>query len=85
MKLLTQCRLLATLLLSASQGLSKAPSGPWDVFNYAPASRTVGAISVHSVYGTVEGATALVNRTDGKATLAGNGSYMVLDFGKEVS
>ncbi|KZP23277.1 glycoside hydrolase family 78 protein, partial [Athelia psychrophila] len=61
-----------------------APSGTWDAFNYSPANRTLGAVNIHSVNGTVDGASGLVNNTAGNATLSGSGSYVVLDFGKEV-
>ena len=84
MKLLDHCRILAVLLLSASQVLSKAPAGPWDKFNYAPASRSIGAIAIHSTNGSIAGASRLVSQTGGSATFSGNGSYVVLDFGKEV-
>ncbi|KZP33078.1 glycoside hydrolase family 78 protein [Athelia psychrophila] len=75
---------MAVLLLSASRGLAIAPSGPWDAFNYSPANRTVVAVNIHSTNGTVDGASGLVNNTAGSATLSGSGSYVVLDFGKEV-
>lgn len=76
---------VATTILFVSTCLGKAPSGPWDVFNYAPSNKTVGAVSVHSTSGSVSGATELVNNAAGNATFSGNGSYVVLDFGKEVN
>lgn len=76
---------LFTTLLFISSCRGRAPSGPWDQFNYAPSSRTVLPVAVHSVVGTVDGADGLVNTSRGGATLSGDGSYIVLDFGKEVS
>jgi len=69
--------------LSSVWGL--APPGPWDEFNFAPASRVVTPQSIFAVVGTVDGADELVSGQDGQATLTGDGSYVVLDFGKEVS
>ena len=84
MKLLHQYPLLVTFLSLASPCLSAAPSGPWDAFNYAPTNKSVWAVDIQSTNGTVDGATGLVNNTGGNATLTGDGSYIVLDFGKEV-
>lgn len=64
--------------------LGSAPKGPWDSFNYAPASRTVWAKSIKTVEGTVHNAHSLITKT-GIATLSGNRSYVTLDFGIEVS
>ncbi|THV05163.1 hypothetical protein K435DRAFT_961542 [Dendrothele bispora CBS 962.96] len=71
-----------SLFISTVWGL--APSGPWDQFNFAPASRVVTPQSVFQVVGSVDGAQELVSGQDGQATLSGDGSYVVLDFGKEV-
>lgn len=84
MKLLHQYPLLLTFLSLASPCLSAAPSGPWDAFNYAPSTRIVRPVFVHSTIGTVVGTLDLVNDSTGNATLSGNGSYVALDFGKEV-
>lgn len=62
-----------------------APAGPWDAFNYAPESKTVYPSAVRQVEGSVDGAENLVGGAQGgSATLEGEGSYVVLDFGKEV-
>lgn len=62
-----------------------APAGPWDAFNYAPESRTVYPSSVRLTEGSVVGSDNLVGGSaNGSATLEGAGSYVVLDFGKEV-
>jgi hypothetical protein len=61
-----------------------APAGPWDAFNYAPESRTVYPSAVRLTEGSVVGAENLVGGNGGGATLEGAGSYVVLDFGKEV-
>lgn len=77
-------KVLVCLLLYALSCSAKAPSGPWDAFNYAPTTKTVGPVAIHSTNGSVVGASGLANSTSGNATLSGNGSYVVLDFGKEV-
>ena len=73
---------LFVVFLLAHPILASAPSGPWDAFNYAPKSRTVTPTAVHSTGGSVEGALNLMSLL-GKATLT-NGSWVALDFGKEV-
>ena len=76
--------LRSLMLLSAVlRVLGTAPSGPWDAFNLAPASKTVYAQTIYGVTGTVDNADALANNT-GSATLVGDGSYVTLDFGYEV-
>ncbi|KAG6869116.1 hypothetical protein C0993_001681 [Termitomyces sp. T159_Od127] len=63
---------------------ARAPPGPWDRFNFAPSSRIVRPEGLHSSGGNVEAPEQLVSPHDGSATLLGNGSYIVLDFGQEV-
>ncbi|KAG5342677.1 hypothetical protein C0989_010645 [Termitomyces sp. Mn162] len=63
---------------------ARAPPGPWDGFNFAPLSRNVRPKALHSSGGNVEALDQLVPPHDGSATLIGNGSYFVLDFGQEV-
>lgn len=75
--------LLGLLCLKAVN--AAAPSGPWDAFNFAPESRTVYPASVRETVGSVTGADGLVGGDNGSVTLEGDGSYVVLDFGKEVS
>jgi hypothetical protein len=73
---------LAGLLLVVLCSASSAPAAIWDQYNYAPGSRTVGPSSVHSIRGSVVNPS---NVLSGQATaIVGNGSYLVLDFGKEV-
>ena len=62
---------------------ASAPAGPWDAFNYAPKSRTVFPTAVKEVSGTVHNVQNLISK--GGATLIGNGSWVALDFGVEVS
>ena len=62
---------------------ASAPVGPWDAFNYAPKSRTVRPSAIKEVSGTIENPQHLVGI--GSATLVGNGSWVALDFGIEVS
>ncbi|KAK7032676.1 glycoside hydrolase family 78 protein [Favolaschia claudopus] len=61
-----------------------APKGPWDAFNYAPASKIVKPVSIRSVSGSVRGAQGLVQNSAAQATFSGNSSFVVLDWGKEV-
>lgn len=63
---------------------ASAPSGPWDAFNYGPESRTVRPNAIFQTGGAVSDASNLLSETS-KATLSGNGSYVSLDFGREVS
>lgn len=66
-----------------TRSLCSAPAGPWDQFNYAPSSRTVFPVAIHSFVGTVETPDGLLSQ-HGSATLSGTDSYVTLDFGKEV-
>ena len=81
MATLRSLMLLSTVLRVV---LGTVPSGPWDAFNLAPASKTVYAHNIYGVTGSVANADALANNT-GSATLLGHGSYITLDFGYEVS
>ncbi|KAJ7450053.1 glycoside hydrolase family 78 protein [Mycena galericulata] len=75
---------LPSILFSAALCAAVAPSGPWDAFNYAPVSKTVKPVSVRTISGTVQGAQGLVQSSTAQATFKGDGSYVVLDWGKEV-
>ncbi|CCM05941.1 uncharacterized protein FIBRA_08180 [Fibroporia radiculosa] len=75
-------RSLLHIALLVTFALGTAPSGPWDAFNLAPESRTVYPRSIREVGGTVQNAENLLS--GGSATLAGNESYIALDFGYEV-
>ena len=74
---------LVALLFSALQASSIAPKGPWDNFNFAPKNRTSRPARIHSTQGNVQNAQALVGF--GTATITGNGSFVVVDFGQEVA
>ncbi|KAF9259566.1 Six-hairpin glycosidase [Marasmius fiardii PR-910] len=64
---------------------ARAPAGPWDVFNYAPASRVVRPVAVRRVGGSVTGANNTVDGDgNGIAVLGSQGSSITLDFGIEV-
>ena len=71
------CALLSGLV-SAS-----APAGPWDAFNFAPDSKTVRPAAIFKTVGEVQNPKQLLSPS-GKSKLIGNGSYVTLDFGKEV-
>ncbi|KAF7327050.1 Glycoside hydrolase family 78 protein [Mycena kentingensis (nom. inval.)] len=74
--------LLAASYIALCAGV--APKGLWDAFNYAPESRIARPASVRDVIGNVKDASGLVKSPTSKATLNGNGSYVVLDWGFEV-
>jgi hypothetical protein len=69
--------------VSVSGVLALAPAGPWDAFNLAPASRVVWPTAIHGVTGTVDTPENLIG-DNGFATISGNGSFVTLDYGKEV-
>ncbi|KAL5485523.1 hypothetical protein ACEPAI_8165 [Sanghuangporus weigelae] len=75
-------RLVLSSLFTAT-ALASAPKGPWDAFNYAPESRLVRPTGVFQMVGSVNNATELLSET-GAASITGNGSWVTLDFGKEV-
>jgi hypothetical protein len=66
----------AAAAAAAPSARAAAPAGPWDAFNYAPASRTVAPAGVYRQGGAVTSA-------GGVTTLAA-GAYVTLDFGEEV-
>ena len=72
-----------SLLLLVHLALCTAPRGPWDDYNYAPDSRTVSPQSVVRTEGSISNAKGLLGGDKG-AILAGNGSYVTVDFGFEV-
>lgn len=60
-----------------------APGGPWDSFNFAPDSKTLWPAAIHETHGSVKDGQELISNS-GKATLSGEGSWIALDYGKEV-
>jgi hypothetical protein len=73
---------LLNLSLIALQAFAVAPKGPWDQFNFAPNNRTNFPVTIRSTHGNVTNALNLLG--SGSATLTGNGSFLVVDFGQEV-
>ncbi|MCD9021537.1 hypothetical protein [Cohnella silvisoli] len=59
-----------------------ASAAVWDQYNLAPTTRTVSPISIYATNGTVQNPNNII--TGGAALILGAGSYVVLDFGKEV-
>ncbi len=59
-----------------------ATSAPWDQYNLAPSSRTVGPVSVFTASGSIVNPSSVLSGQP--TTIMGNNSYIVLDFGKEV-
>ncbi|KAI5119351.1 hypothetical protein M0805_004028 [Coniferiporia weirii] len=74
---------LLALCFCAGATRASAPSGSWDAFNYAPDSRYVHPTAIYKSVGNIANAKELLT-SNGEATLSGNGSYVSLDFGKEV-
>jgi hypothetical protein len=63
--------------------LAVAPKGPWDKFNFAPESKVVGPVSIKRINGTVTSPSDLIHDSAQFSTIEG-GSWIALDFGKEV-
>lgn len=75
--------LFLSFLLFGTYSQCEAPAGPWGSFNFAPASRLAYPKTVREVHGNVSDASNLL--FNGSLTLSGDGSYVTLDFGLEVS
>ncbi|MBA9004932.1 alpha-L-rhamnosidase-related protein [Thermomonospora cellulosilytica] len=60
-----------------------AAKAPWQVYNLSPASRTVKPAAVFRTNGTVTDPAAVLD--GGRTRLSGAGSYLTLDFGKDVT
>lgn len=90
------CAAIGTLLVpigsaaadrAAATGVADAPAGPpgyalAQQYNPAPTTRTLTPVSVYSTSGAVANPTGELSGAE--TTLSGTGSYVVLDFGKEV-
>lgn len=74
---------LASLLFYAGLGRCLAPSGEWDKFNFAPSSRIVTPVAIHSSHGQITNPRNLIEAR-GKTTFSSSGSWLALDFGIEV-
>src|SRR5690349_2578109 len=77
--------LLAALTVGvgqASPALADPPAGTLSTLNYAPTSRTLAPVAVHSTTGSVTGPQNVLSQQNTR--LSGTGSAIVLDFGKEV-
>ena len=55
---------------------------PGDAYILAPRTRTLSPVAIHSTHGTTQNAGSVI--TGGAALILGQGSYITLDFGKEV-
>ena len=78
--------ILACLIIGCglSSVTASAPSGPWDDFNYAPSSRTVSPTAIYKYEGTVDNPEGILDSDAQSATLNGAGTWISVDFGKEV-
>jgi hypothetical protein len=74
---------LSPVLLYAGLAACLAPSGNWDKFNFAPSSRIVTPVAIHSSHGQITNPGNLVEAR-GKTTFSSSGSWLALDFGIEV-
>ena len=77
--------LIYASLLYAASVLGLAPKGPWDSFNLAPRTRIVRPTGVHSQQGNVKNSNLLLQDGKNAAVFGSTGSWVALDFGKEVS
>lgn len=68
---LRPCFLLAFAAPLVERASGRAPPGPWDQFNYAPASKTVYPKRIHSTHGTISNPDALT--VDPRVSVANNG------------
>ena len=59
-----------------------AAATPWSGYMLAPSSRTLTPVAIYKTNGTVQNPNNLL--TGNTAMMSGRGSYVVLDFGKEV-
>jgi len=59
-----------------------APTGPWSSYMLSPSTRTLAPVAIFKTNGTVQNPNNLL--TGSAAMISGRGSYVVLDFGKEV-
>lgn len=75
--------LFLSFLLLGTHTQCAAPAGPWDAFNFAPASRSAYPQAVREMHGNVSDASGFLSNDS--VTLSGDGSYVTLDFGLEVS
>ena len=75
--------LALSLFLFADLVTGLAPKGAWDEFNYAPNSRVVRPTSIFKSSGSIQNSDSLFS-DEGHTTISGSGSYVSLDFGKEV-
>ncbi|KAJ8091938.1 hypothetical protein PM082_024173 [Marasmius tenuissimus] len=75
---------LLFLLLLSTGSKAKAPSGPWDDFNYAPSSRVVRPVSVRRTEGNVSGTQNLLTEPQNGTAEIASGAWVTLDFGIEV-
>src|SRR5579872_5567736 len=55
---------------------------PWQQYNLAPASRTVSPVAVYATSGSIANPSNVLSGQP--TTISGSGSYIILDFGKEV-
>ncbi|KAK1229043.1 hypothetical protein PQX77_007907 [Marasmius sp. AFHP31] len=75
---------LLLFIFSSPGSKAKAPSGPWDDFNYAPSSRVVRPVSIRRTEGSVSGTqNLLTDSKNGTADIA-SGAWVTLDFGIEI-
>ncbi|WP_433185873.1 alpha-L-rhamnosidase C-terminal domain-containing protein [Actinoallomurus sp. CA-150999] len=68
---------------TAGPAPSRSAARPWDAYNLSPRTRTVRPVAIYNTNGTVTDPSAVL--TGRRTRLTGTGSYVTLDFGKDVS
>lgn len=71
---------LRSMLLLLTIGAVATASNPWDKYNFSPTSRNISPVGIL----TSSSRTSNTGSISWPLTLKGNGSFVVLDFGKEV-
>ncbi|MEV5751542.1 alpha-L-rhamnosidase C-terminal domain-containing protein [Actinoallomurus sp. NPDC052308] len=68
--------------LAGTTAAKAVAAHPWDAYNLSPKTRTVRPAAIYTTNGTVTNPSAVLS---GETTrISGNGSYVTLDFGKDV-
>jgi hypothetical protein len=57
-------------------------ASPWDKYNLAPESRSIRPVAIHSTHGSVQNPTNIL--MEKPTTIVGKGSYIVIDFSKNI-
>ena len=72
--------LRASMLLLLTIVAVSTASNPWDKYNFSPTSRNISPVGILTSSSSISNTGSI----SWPLTLKGNGSFVVLDFGKEV-